>query len=64
MPEIDPVRVKILMLKKGIKPKKLGRRFGVTRAAISMALSGQRKELLGRIFEYVKKHPERKRKAA
>jgi hypothetical protein len=54
MSKINPVRVRIAMLKKGIKSAQLQRRFKVSPAAISMALSGQRTSLLEKISRYVK----------
>jgi len=55
MPKINPVDVKVQMLRKGIKPYMLQAKFGVGAAAVSMALSGERKELLGKINQYVQK---------
>lgn len=49
-----PLNVKILLLRKGIKPLDLMREFGVGKAAISMALSGQRLSLLRRIHDFAK----------
>jgi hypothetical protein len=54
MRQIDPVKVKIEMLRKGIKRAKLKKRFRVKDPAISLALSGARPTLLKKIADYVK----------
>lgn len=54
MSKINPLHVRITMIRKGIKPSRLQKRFKVSRAAISMALSGQRISLLEKISRYVK----------
>lgn len=50
----DTMKIRILMLQKGITNAKLAKRFKVSRPAISMALSGERKSLLEKIVAYVK----------
>ena len=50
---MDLIEVRIMMLKKGIRPSMLAKVFRVTRPAIAMALSGERAGLLAKIWKYV-----------
>lgn len=54
MKKIDPTSVKMKMLARGIKAVDLKKEFGVKDAAISMALSGKRPGLLGKIAKFVR----------
>lgn len=51
--EIDPVSVRIKMLKKKVTPSILKKKLKVGDAAISMALAGKRKSLLEKINRLV-----------
>jgi len=53
---LTPIDVKKLMLDKGIPQKKIAKRLRLTRAAVSMTLSGKRKNLLHRVARYVQSH--------
>jgi hypothetical protein len=50
----NPLQLRILMLQAGVKTSILQKVFGVKKAAISMAISGQRPSLHFKILEYVK----------
>jgi hypothetical protein len=54
MRPLDPSTVEILMLRKRIDRARLKKKFRVKDSAISMALRGERKTLLDRIYRYVK----------
>lgn len=54
MAKIDPVKLQILMLKKGVKRKHLMKRFKVKKAAVSQAIHGHRPRLMKRIYDYLR----------
>ena len=54
MSKINPLHVRITMIRKGIKASRLQKKFKVSRSAISRALSGERQALLQKISRYVK----------
>lgn len=54
MSKINHLHVRITMIRKGIKPSRLQKKFKVSRSAISRALSGDRHALLQKISRYVK----------
>jgi predicted transcriptional regulator len=51
--QIDPFSVRVEMMRKRITGRQVARKFRVTEAAVSMAISGQRKTLLRRVARYV-----------
>jgi hypothetical protein len=53
--QVNLVELKVMMIRKGITPKKLAKRFRVTGPAIYMALASKRPSLLGRIIQHVEK---------
>jgi hypothetical protein len=59
-PKPNPIRLKILMLKKGIDRPHLMQRFQVKEAGLSMAISGQRIDLHFKLLEYLKSCKPRK----
>jgi hypothetical protein len=50
----NPLQLRILMLKKGVRSSDLQKIFKIKRAAVSMAVSGRRPSLHFKILEYVR----------
>ena len=66
MKRLDPTKVKILLIKRGLRQKDLAKKLGVTESYVSQILKGRRmaakyREKLMKILEELEKGKKRKR---